>query len=181
MLKERWQVIENGVISAAKKVPPKVALSALAGAGILFPTAVYVDSASDQNPQERSEEVSNFINNRQSEIAEGVILSAGLAFTINAHATGKKYDEKQLHALRISGPALLTAAAGAALIDSQTAINYAIPAGFALTGTYAMAATTVINTFESTRNNLLRKTSVLSGAGLVAIGGTVFLAAANKL
>lgn len=172
---------KNVRFEGIKKTARKAAIPALVGAGILFPTAVYTDSALDESPQKRSEEISDFLDNRQTEIVEGVLMTAGIALTVNGHLRGRKYDERKLHALRITGPALLTVAAGSAFINSQTTINYAIPAGLTLAGTYAIAATNIIDTFERTRDKALRTSTVAAGAGIVATGATIFLAAADKL
>ncbi|MDO8270107.1 MAG: hypothetical protein Q7T54_05575 [Candidatus Levybacteria bacterium] len=164
-----------------KKSAKKMAVPALVGAGIIFPASVYTAAAVETDPKDRSNEISDFLDNRQAEISEGVLLLSGVALTLNAYYTGKRYDEKKLHILRVAGPTLLTAAATTALIDSQTPINYAIPAGLALASTYALASTNIISTFERTRDIAIRSTTIAAGGALVAGGATIFLAAADKL
>ncbi len=179
MRKEIRQAYQR--LEGVKKIPLKVAVPAIVGAGILFPSAVYTDAAFDENPQQRSEDISNFLDNRQTEIAAGVLMTAGLALTLNSYYVGRRNDERPLHLLRVSGPALLTAAAGTALVDAQTTINYAIPAGLTYASTLSIAADNIINTFQGTRRNDIRLSSLAANAGIAATGATVFLAAADKL
>jgi hypothetical protein len=177
MQNEKLQAYSNKI----KSVGRKALVPTLVGAGTLFPAGVYINAAMDENPSSRSTEVADFLDTRQTKIAGGVLLAAGVALTLNAYATGRRYDEEKLHALRVSGPALLTAAAAAALVDTQLTMNYAIPAGLALASTYSTAATGIISTFERTRDPFIRNTSIGVSAAIATSGATIFLAAADKL
>ena len=156
MTNERWQAIEDKLKSARnfpkeillpkidrqidrlQKIPKRVAIPTLTTIGLLLPTTVYADAAFDQSPQERSEDVADFLETRQAETASGIFMAAGIAITLHSYAVGRRNDEPGLRMLRTSGPALLTAAAGSALIDPLH-VNYAIPAGLAWAGTYTQA------------------------------------------
>jgi nitroreductase len=196
MVNERWQArlnatkkvpqevilpkIERG-LDKLQSVPKKFAIPAVAGVGLLLPAAVYTTAAFDQSPHDRSEEVADFLDNRQMETATAILMAAGIAITLNSYAVGKRNDEPLLHALRVSGPALLTAAAGTTLVDIHTPISYAIPAGLAWAGAYTTALDNVVNTFQGTRKADIRLSSFAANAGIAASGATIFLAAANKL
>ncbi len=196
MVNERWQArlntakrvpqevilpkIEKG-LDKLQSVPKKVAIPAVAGVGLLLPAAVYATAAFDESPHDRSEDVADFLDNRQMETATAIIMAAGIAITLNSYFVGKRNDEPLLHALRVSGPALLTAAAGTTLVDIHTPISYAIPAGLAWAGAYTTAIDNVVNTFQGTRKADIRLSSFAANAGIAASGATIFLAAANKL
>lgn len=199
MRNERWQAVEERLhtirklpkevilpkveeqIERLQKMPKKVAIPAIVGVGLLIPSAIYADAALEQNPQDRSRDVADFLNNEQTQRATEVLMAAGVAITLRSYYVGKRNDESLLHALRVSGPALLTAAAGAALLDSHVPINYAIPAGLAWAGAYTTAVNDTINTLQGTRKTDIRLTTLAADAGIVSAGATIFLAAAGKL
>lgn len=160
------------------KIAKKAFLPTIVSAGILFPASIY---ANTDNIGNRSEEISNFLDNKQIKIAEGVVMAAGIALALNSHFTGKKWDENRLHALRVTGPVLASAASGVGLLDSQTTINFAIPAGLALGSTYAIATTIIVAAYETTTDKKILTTAIASGATIVGLGSTIFLAACDKL
>lgn len=198
MTNERWQAIEDKLksvrnfpteillpkidqqIDKLQNLPKKVAIPTFTTIGLLLPTAVYADAALDQSPQERSKEVADFLDNNQTETAAGILMLAGVALTLHSDRVGKRNDEPGLRALRVSGPALLTAAAGSVLLNTAE-INYAIPTGLAWAGSYSLAMDNVINSLQGTRRTDIRLTSLAANAGIAASGAIPFLAAADKL
>lgn len=164
-----------------KRIARKSALPAAIGVGILFPTAVYADTAINEEVTPISEKVSDLSDNSTAHTLEAVAIATGLAMTGSAYFTGKRWDEKRLHTLRVAGPVLLTASATATFIDSIGTINYAIPSGFAYASTIAFGATNIISTFERYRDKNIRAFSVATGAMLMTAGAAIFLAAADKI
>lgn len=156
----------------------KAAVPAIIGAGIAFPVGIHETS---ENLDQRNEQISELLDTREAHFFEGVALIAGTAFILNSYQYGKKYDEKKLHALRLAGPILMTAAAGSAVVDSQTTIDYSIPAGLALGSSYAFAATNILSTLERTTDKKLILSSISAGLGVIGGGVTLYLAAADKL
>lgn len=165
----------------AQKLTKKAFIPTAIAAPVLLSTAIYIDAALDENPAKRSEEISDFLNNRQMEIASGVVMAAGAAITLNSYYVGRREDERGKHILRVSGPALLTAAAGAALLDAQVAIDYSIPTMLFWTGANTAAVNNSINTFQGTNRKDIRTSSIAATVGISAASATPFLIAADKL
>jgi hypothetical protein len=168
-------------LDRVKKSSKKLLWPAVIGAGVLFPSAVFTHTAATEGMQRRSEEISHFLDNRPAEIVEGVAMAAGVALTINGYLAGEKWDEKKLHALRVAGPALLTAAATTAFVDSQTSINYAIPTSLAFAGLYTTAVINTVSIFERTKDLPLRTSALVAGSTIALLGATIVLAATEKL
>jgi hypothetical protein len=180
MSKEHSQQ-KNVRFKGVKQHAKKALWPAVIGAGVLFPATIYAQTAATDGTHERSAEISHFLDNHPSEIIEGIAMAAGVALTINGHLAGEKWDEKKLHALRVAGPALLTAAAGSAFIDSQMSINYAIPTGLAFAGFYTTAVTNAVSTFERTKDKDLRISVLAASSTIAGLGAAIVLAATEKL
>lgn len=199
MRKDRWQALEERYqtikrfpkevilpkveeqVERLQRVPKKAAIPVIAGVGLLIPSAIYADAALEQSPQERSRDVADFLDNGEAQKATEILMAAGVAITLRSYFVGKRNDEPLLRTLRVSGPALLTAAAGAALLDSHVPINYAIPAGLAWAGAYTTAVNDTINTLQGTRKLDIGLSTLAADAGITSVGATIFLAAAGKL
>lgn len=176
MTTERWQ--ERLSKERAKKIVRKAAVPAIVGIGILFPSATY---ASVDDVSKRSDEISHALDSKTSQVGLEVALLSGISFSVLGYKTGKKWDEKRMHALRVLGPALASMAAGTALLDSYATIDFAIPAGLALGASYAIGATTILSSIETTTDKSIRLSAIASGTCIAATGATLFLAAADKL
>lgn len=164
-----------------KRIARKSALPAAISAAVLFPTAVYTDTAINEDVTRISDHLSDLSDNSTAQKLEAVAFVTGIAMTANANASAKRWDEKKLHILRVAGPSLLSAASASAFIDSQITLNYAIPAGLAYASTIAIGATNIRSTFERTRDMNIRSTTVAVNAAFMVSGAAIFLAAADKL
>lgn len=160
--------------------------AAVITAGTLLPYAVNASAETDQftpesptfsqNSKDKSEEISDLLSTNEAK----AVLIAGFGLSVAALASsyflGKKYDNNMERILRVSGPALFSAATATLLLDSYEQIPSQIPAGLILGASIMAAGQTIVNAFEHHQEAGVRSSAIAFGGALISIGMATFFA-----
>jgi hypothetical protein len=125
-----------------------------------------------QEKKKDNNDFSDFLEDKNIRILLATTAAYSVISAINAKRLGAKFDEKKLEALRVAGPALLTASVATLGIDSLTSadIDPRVPVALFTASTLFMAAHNIVNTFEREKDLKARGLALATSTALVTVG-----------